>query len=108
MRKLKIPMFQVDLYIYNTSEKAAYEKNRGSLPDDWYAVHDNGHIWIGENKGMDKIGTCYHEAVHFADWVLENRLESAFPSLRDSTELRAYMTQWAGDKVREYVMRGEG
>ncbi len=102
MKSINIAIFQQYLRIYKADERAKFERKYGEMPDDWYGCHNGDAIFIGDNTSVDMIGTCYHESVHFVDWLLEHRLGVTLESLWDHTELRAYMVQWVGDQVRRY------
>lgn len=102
MRNVKIPMFQTTLRIYKNDEREKFEKKFGSMPDEWYGCQNGEGVFIGENPKQDMIGTCYHEATHFADWLIEQRLGVELEGLWANTELRAYMVQYIGNKIREY------
>lgn len=100
MKKVNIPIFQTVIRIYNKDERVEFEDATGhKMQEDYYGCCCDGSIWIGENN----IGACYHEATHFADWLIQERLQCKVGGdLWGHTELRAYIVQWVGDKVREY------
>ena len=102
MRKVDIPMFNCRLRIYRNDERDAFEKQtKVKLTSDYLALSCENSVWIGKPK--DVVGTCYHEASHFVEWMLEDWLEVDQGTLRSNTELRAYMTQYFGGKIVEYV-----
>ena len=102
MKKLNIKIFQTVINIYRPEEKVAFEKKSGLLGSEWYGCHCGDSVWIGDG-GPDMVSTCYHEAVHVADWILEERLESRFAGrLEDHTEIRAYMVQYIGSEIAKY------
>jgi hypothetical protein len=102
MHTVNVPILQVALRIYKSDERSKFEKVYGSMPDEWYGCQNGEAVFIGENPKQDKIGTCYHEATHWVDWVLEHRLSMEVEGLEGHTELRAYMVQYAGDQIRRY------
>lgn len=103
MKRVNIPIFQQHICIYKADEKEKFEKKAGKLPDEYYACHSNDCVWIGESKNVSMQGACFHEAVHFVDWLLEHRLDIKLNGpIWDHTELRAYMVQYIGEKIMEY------
>ena len=108
MKNVSIPIFQTTLRIYKSDEREKFQRRFGSIPDEWYGCQTGEGIYVGENKHQNAIGTCYHEAIHFVDWLIEDRLGVELEGLEGNTELRAYMVQYVGDKIREYCVEELG
>ena len=102
MRKITIHCLNATLLIYNSNEKSAYEKDaevelsdhRGYTSDNY--VYSNGDI-----------GVCFHEAVHYVDWLLGTHLCMEQGTLWSNTELRAYLTEYVGESIMEYCKEEE-
>jgi hypothetical protein len=91
------------MIIYSKNEKAAYEKDadvdlsecRGYAADN--LIYCNGEIPV-----------CFHEAVHFTDWLLGTHLNIEQGTLWSNTELRAYLVEYIGGEIMKYcVMEGK-
>ena len=103
MKTVNIPIFQQAIKIYKHDERAKFEKAHGVMPDAWYGCQSNEAVFIGKHPKQDIIGTCYHEATHWVDWLLEHRLGVELDGpLWGHTELRAYMVQYVGNQIRRY------
>lgn len=107
MKRLKIPVFDVTVVIYKANEHSKFQKDTGLYDQrDGYiysARQCANRIYIGKQpKGTDPVGVCYHEASHFADWLIEDRLSMEQDTLWSNTELRAYILEYVGNQVREY------
>lgn len=102
MKKLHLAPFDCNIFIYRNDEKQRFIKDYDAVVSatDYGAQKGNG-VWLGEYK--DLVGVCYHEAVHLADWVIEQRLCMDQGTLESNTELRAYLTEYIGNAVRKYV-----
>ena len=102
MRTLTIDCLNASLFIYNSNEKQAYEKDtdvelcehRGYTSDNY--VYSNGDI-----------GVCFHEAVHYVDWLLGTHLCLEQGTLWGNTELRAYLIEYVGESIMKYCREEE-
>lgn len=103
MKKLPFPMFSVTLRIYSRDEVKGFLKQtkldaneiQGAV-----AMQFENAIWVG----VKEESACYHEALHFVEWLIEDRLECRFQTLDDSKELRAYLLEYVGAAVRRYIL----
>ena len=110
MRKLYIAPFDCTIFVFNYDEADGFTKKTGiSVVDDggytFYARTCGHSVWIGGEKSADRIGMCYHEAVHIVDWILEERLQSTQGTLESNTEIRAYLTEYVGNGIRKYCCK---
>jgi len=103
MKKLKIDIFDCTIYIYKKEERARFAKDyqTGVETASFAEVRGNG-VWIGDHT--NRVGMCYHEATHLADWIMEERLEMTQGSLSSNTELRAYIIEYVGNEIVDYVI----
>ena len=103
MKKLYIAPFDCCVYIYKTDERKRFAKdyNAEVETNNLAQVIGNG-VWVGDHK--NKIGVCFHEAVHLADWVIEDRLCMKQGTLESNTELRAYLTEYIGNAIVDYCV----
>lgn len=102
MKRIKIECFDAALFVYCADEREKFEKTYNCDVGKAYGFVCGNGIWIGDHD--DIIGVIYHEAVHAADWVIESRLGCRFKDLEASNEIRAYMTEFIGNKVRKYIV----
>lgn len=101
MTRIRIDCFDCSVFVYRADEKSKFEKAYNTDVGKNYGQVTGNGVWIGEHE--DIVGVCYHEAVHLADWVIEERLGMEQGSLSGNCELRAYLTEWIGNRVRKYV-----
>jgi hypothetical protein len=103
MKKVELPCFNVTLRIYKKGEEPLFESEqdvdvsefRGYTADNY--VYSNG-----------EVGVCYHEAVHFVDWLLGTHLNMDQGTLWGNTELRAYLVEHIGNEVKKYCCKEVG
>ena len=101
MKRLDLPYFNTALRMYKKGEQSLYEKDVGEdvdLSDHRGYTADNYVYCNGE------IGVCYHEAVHFVDWLLGTHLNMEQGTLWGNTELRAYLVEYIGDEIMKYCV----
>lgn len=102
MKRIPIPMFRVTVRVYGADELDAFIKRTKSSAEDCAdaeALQHENCIFIGDLQHS----SCYHEANHFADWLVEDWLECRFEKLNDSKELRTYIMEYVGAKVWDYI-----
>lgn len=106
MKRIYIDVFDCSIYAYKSGEEKRYKKDYDiELGADQYGSSFGNGVFISDKlpKGKkDIIGVIYHEAVHATDWILEDRLMLTQGKLGDNQELRAYLVEYIGDKIREY------
>ena len=102
MKRVTINPFMVSVFLYRPDKKARFEKEYSVVlrEDDGGMASGNG-AWV---DGSDE-SYCYHEAVHLADWIIQEHLKVAADNLWGTTELRAYLSQYIGKKFAEYVRK---
>lgn len=102
MRKVYIEPFDCSFFVYTNDELEKFKKTYGVVHDGEYGITCGNGVWIGEHK--DVVGVCYHEASHIVDWILEQRLRCTQGALESNHEIRAYLLEFVGNKIRKYIV----
>ena len=102
MKKFRIDVFDCSFYVYRSDELARFNNDYGvDIGTQSHGVTVGNGVWIGDSSD-DIVGVCYHEASHVVDWILETRLEMKQGDLLGNAELRAYLLEHIGGKIRKY------
>jgi len=103
MKKARLAVFDLSVYIYGNDEKGRFLKEFSQEDGNSYGMTSGNGVWIGECDDM--FGLIYHEANHIVDWILVERLKCDFVGLMGSSEIRAYLLEWVGKEIRKYVLK---
>jgi hypothetical protein len=98
VRRVEIEAVGFDVMVYGPDEKGAYERHADSVKDDRNGEFCDGHLWVGVRDRW----ICIHEAIHAADYIIEDHLGLKGDSW-ETTELRAYLACFIAKAVVEYV-----
>jgi hypothetical protein len=102
VRTVDLPCFNATLLVYNSNERSAYEKDTDVELVDHRGYTTDNYVFCG-----GEIAVCFHEAVHFIDWLLGTHLCLEQGTLWGNTELRAYLVEYIGGEIMKYCVKEE-
>ena len=89
-------MINITLKIFDIDIKVTEDPIEFNQLTDFIITEETGvvagpFIWVSD---LTNLPLVVHEVCHIVDWLLEERLDMNVTSLRDTTELRAYITEY--------------